>query len=125
MRALHLGPYLPVNSPSTLIAKHCLVSGRVQGVFYRVSTQRQAHQLGCRGYARNLPDGRVEVLVVAPAPAVEALVAWLWHGPPAAQVTQVEVQALSLEALMQEAAAMQQASKPSPGDGLPVGFTIG
>lgn len=66
------------------------MSGRVQGVFYRASTCKRAQQLGCRGYARNLPDGRVEVLAVGDPKAVEALTEWLWHGPPAAQVTDVQ-----------------------------------
>ena len=45
-----------------MICKKCLVSGRVQGVFYRGSAAQRARELGVRGYARNLPDGRVEVL---------------------------------------------------------------
>jgi acylphosphatase len=76
---------------STLIARRCLVSGRVQGVFFRASTRAKALQLGCTGYARNLPDGRVEVLVVGDAIAAQALIDWLWIGPPSAQVTQVDV----------------------------------
>jgi len=66
------------------------VSGRVQGVFFRASTRERAQQLGCRGYARNLGDGRVEVLAVGEPAAVDALVAWLWHGPPAAHVADVQ-----------------------------------
>jgi acylphosphatase len=56
-----------------------------------------AGELGCRGYARNLPDGRVEVLVVGEPPAVQALIDWLWRGPPAAHVTSVEVQEIGVE----------------------------
>lgn len=66
------------------------MSGRVQGVFYRASTRERAQQLGCRGYARNLADGRVEVLAVGEPAAVDALVEWLWHGPPAARVQDVQ-----------------------------------
>lgn len=66
------------------------MSGRVQGVFYRASTRERAQQLGCRGYARNLPDGRVEVLAVGEPAAVTALIEWLWHGPPAAHVADVQ-----------------------------------
>jgi acylphosphatase len=62
----------------------------VQGVFYRASTRQRAHELGCRGYARNLPDGRVEVLAVGEPTAVHALVEWLRQGPPAAHVTEVK-----------------------------------
>jgi acylphosphatase len=75
---------------SAIIARRCYVSGRVQGVFYRASTRQKASELGCRGYARNLPDGRVEVLAVGDANMVAALIDWLRQGPPAAHVTNVE-----------------------------------
>ena len=68
----------------------CHVSGRVQGVCYRAATQAQAQALGLGGFARNLADGRVEVLVRGSAAAVEELVAWLAEGPPLAQVSRVE-----------------------------------
>ena len=74
---------------SAIIARRCYVSGRVQGVFYRASTRQRAQELGCRGYAHNLPDGRVEVLAVGDPAAVHALVEWLRQGPPAAHVTEV------------------------------------
>jgi acylphosphatase len=66
-----------------------LVSGRVQGVFYRASARQQALRLGLTGHARNLSDGRVEVLAYGEAAALEALERWLWQGPPAAKVTDV------------------------------------
>ena len=72
------------------------MSGRVQGVFYRASTRQRAHELGCRGYARNLPDGRVEVLAVGEPAAVQALIEWLRQGPPAAHVTDVNCTELAL-----------------------------
>ena len=62
----------------------------MQGVFYRASTRERAQQLGCRGHARNLADGRVEVLAVGEPAAVDALIEWLWRGPPAAHVQDVE-----------------------------------
>ena len=74
---------------SAIIARRCYVSGRVQGVFYRASTRQRAQELGCRGYARNLPDGRVEVLAVGEPDAVHALIQWLRQGPPAAHVMDV------------------------------------
>ena len=61
----------------------------MQGVFFRASTARQAEQLGLRGFAKNLPDGRVEVLVVGAAAAVAQLADWLRQGPPRARVTEV------------------------------------
>lgn len=67
-----------------------LVSGRVQGVFYRASTRGQARQLGLTGHARNLPDGRVEVHAYGSPEAIEALERWLWQGSQAAEVEAVE-----------------------------------
>lgn len=68
----------------------CLVSGRVQGVCFRSSTRREALTLGVRGYARNLPDGRVEVLACGPRQALDALCEWLWVGSSSARVTAVD-----------------------------------
>ena len=73
-----------------MICRRSLVSGRVQGVFYRATCVRKAQALGLSGHARNLPDGRVEVLACGEAGAVEQLVAWLWEGSPASRVTAVD-----------------------------------
>ena len=78
------------------IAKRCIVTGRVQGVFYRASAQQHARKLGVAGYAKNLSDGRVEVLAVGDAVQVSHLVEWLWQGPPAAEVVGVEIVELQL-----------------------------
>ena len=74
------------------VCKHLFIEGRVQGVFFRARTRDQARRLGVRGWVRNLPDGRVEVLACGPREAVEALVDWCHVGPPHAVVTRVEVQ---------------------------------
>lgn len=66
-----------------------LVSGKVQGVFYRASTRERALDLGLSGRATNLPDGRVEVIADGDAVALDALEAWLRLGPPAARVDTV------------------------------------
>jgi acylphosphatase len=66
-----------------------IVSGRVQGVFYRASTREQALRLGLAGYAKNRLDGRVEVLASGEAAALDALERWLRQGPPAARVEAV------------------------------------
>jgi len=68
----------------------CVVSGRVQGVWYRGATREKALELGVSGYAVNLADGRVEVLVHGPEKNVAALVQWLGEGPPMARVAAVE-----------------------------------
>jgi len=74
-----------------MVTRICWVSGRVQGVFYRGTTAARARELGITGYARNLPDGRVEVLVQGPRAPVEDFIKWLWIGSLASKVTAVEV----------------------------------
>ena len=66
------------------------VSGKVQGVFFRASTQRQARALGITGHAINLADGRVEVLACGDDAALTELESWLREGPDSAEVSQVE-----------------------------------
>lgn len=75
-----------------MICKRCVVTGRVQGVFYRASTRTEALRLGITGHARNLADGGVEVLACGEPAAVDALIAWLWKGPSAAVVRDVTVE---------------------------------
>lgn len=65
------------------------VSGRVQGVFFRVHTKKMADSLGILGYAKNLANGDVEVLAVGSSAKVQELLQWLWQGSPAAKVTDV------------------------------------
>jgi acylphosphatase len=69
---------------------HLLVSGRVQGVFFRGATVDEASRLGLAGWVRNLPDGRVEVLAEGERGALDALVRFCERGPPAARVDRVE-----------------------------------
>ena len=73
------------------VCKRALVKGRVQGVWYRGSTQRKAQKLGISGWAKNLADGRVEVLMCGEESALSELVNWLHEGPPMAQVESVNV----------------------------------
>jgi acylphosphatase len=77
-----------------MIGRRCLVAGRVQGVFYRATAAQRARELGLTGHARNLDDGRVEVIAWGEIRAVEEFVAWLWTGSRAARVTAVDVEAL-------------------------------
>ncbi len=72
-----------------------VVSGRVQGVGFRAFVRRHAADLGIRGYARNLADGRVEVLAMGSEGAVEALRGLLHNGPPWSEVRTVEEQETS------------------------------
>lgn len=75
-----------------MTAKRCIVTGRVQGVWFRASTQRQARRLGVTGVARNLPDGSVEVVACGDDAAVAQLVEWLHRGPEHARVAGVAVE---------------------------------
>lgn len=72
-----------------MACRRFVVSGRVQGVWFRASTRKQAEQLGLSGHAINLPDGRVEVLACGTGTALDALAAWLWRGPDMATVEDV------------------------------------
>lgn len=74
---------------SRSVCVRCLVSGRVQGVYFRASTREQATALGVNGYARNLSDGAVEVMACGDRAAVDRLRDWLRVGPPQARVTSV------------------------------------
>lgn len=73
------------------VRAHVFVEGVVQGVFYRASTRDTAVQLGLSGWARNLPDGRVEAAFEGPRDAVARAVEWTHQGPPSAVVERVEV----------------------------------
>jgi acylphosphatase len=79
------------NAEAEVICRKFFVGGRVQGVFYRATAARHARELQITGYARNLPDGRVEVLAYGPEGALEELLKRLWIGSSASKVTAVEV----------------------------------
>jgi acylphosphatase len=71
---------------------HLFISGRVQGVGFRASTEVEAERLGgIVGWVKNLADGRVEAVIQGPKDKVEALVRWCHKGPAAAIVEKVEV----------------------------------
>jgi acylphosphatase len=66
------------------------VTGKVQGVYFRQSTRREAQRLGLTGFARNLPDGSVEVFARGTETSLAELEGWLGRGPPQARVDAVE-----------------------------------
>ena len=68
------------------------VSGRVQGVYYRASTHEEAQRLGLKGFVKNEPDGSVYIEAEGDDALLSDLVAWCKQGPPAARVTNVEIQ---------------------------------
>lgn len=75
------------------IARHLVVQGRVQGVFFRASTRHVAGRERVAGWVANRPDGSVEVWLEGPAEAVEAVEAWVRRGgPPAAHIVAVAAQ---------------------------------
>ena len=70
---------------------HVLISGRVQGVWFRASTRDKAKELGIKGWVRNTPDGKVEAVFEGPREKVEEIIKWCHKGPVLARVTNVEV----------------------------------
>jgi len=70
---------------------HLTITGRVQGVFYRQSTMREAHRLGILGWVRNQADGSVQALLCGEGDELETLIRWCQSGPPAAKVVAVQV----------------------------------
>jgi len=83
----------------TKVCRLCVVSGRVQGVFFRASTQAEAERLGLQGWVRNEPDGTVRVLVCGDTDVADQLCNWLAQGPKYAQVTGVNCEDRPYESL--------------------------
>ncbi len=75
-----------------VVRVRALVSGRVQGVWYRETCRRHADRLGVAGVVRNRADGRVEIHAEGPRPAVDALLSWAREGPPRARVDTLAVE---------------------------------
>lgn len=73
-----------------------IVTGRVQGVMFRMGTQMVAHKLGVHGYVKNLRSGQVECVASGDSTAVEALIGWAHSGTPFAKVRSVEVEDVDL-----------------------------
>jgi acylphosphatase len=75
---------------SETVRRRVVVHGRVQGVFFRDSTRRQADSLGVAGWVRNRPDGTVEAVFEGEPDAVERMMGWARRGPRGADVTRVD-----------------------------------
>ena len=71
------------------ISLRLIIEGRVQGVWFRESTRKEAERIGVCGWVRNRPDGSVEVVAEGPEEKVRTLAAWCRHGPPSARVARV------------------------------------
>lgn len=72
------------------VTRRFRITGKVQGVYFRHSTRKEAERLSIQGVARNLPDGSVEVIAQGAREAVDTLRQWLAHGPSMARVDEVE-----------------------------------
>jgi acylphosphatase len=70
---------------------HVIISGRVQGVWFRASTKQKAKQLRLNGWVRNNPDGNVEAIFEGDENLIKEMLNWCHNGPPLAKVTNVEV----------------------------------
>lgn len=77
--------------PASKTRAHVMISGRVQGVFYRSDTRDAARRIGVAGWVRNTPDGRVEAIFEGDRADVEKMVQWCRSGSPDAQVENVDV----------------------------------
>ena len=76
---------------------HCFVTGRVQGVCFRIAAQQQANQYGLTGWVRNLPDGQVEVMAFGNQQQLDELDHWLKSGPSMAQVTNLQCETIDYQ----------------------------
>jgi len=74
------------------IQVHLIISGRVQGVFYRYSTQREATRFGLTGWVKNLRNGDVEAVIEGEEGLVEEMIKWCWQGPPGARIQDIKIE---------------------------------
>lgn len=80
------------DTKNNLLRTRALVSGHVQGVFFRDSTRERAKALHLSGWVRNLPDGRVEAVFEGDQDRVEEMISWCEEGPPNAEVRNVSTE---------------------------------
>jgi acylphosphatase len=74
------------------VCAHLLISGKVQGVFFRAHTQEKAQAFGLNGWVRNLPTGQVETVLNGNKKLVDKMIQWCRHGPPSALVTKIDIE---------------------------------
>jgi acylphosphatase len=70
---------------------HVLISGKVQGVWYRASTKQKADELGLTGWVKNTADGSVEAVFEGEKTLIDEMIAWCWIGPQRAKVTDIKM----------------------------------
>lgn len=83
----------------TYLCIHCVVKGRVQGVFFRQSTMEKAQELGITGWVKNQSNGDVELVACGEEDNLDLLKQWLWKGPPNAHVDEVFVENSPMQTL--------------------------
>jgi acylphosphatase len=71
--------------------KHLIISGRVQGVWFRASTKQKANQLGLTGWVQNTDNGKVEAVIEGEEISIKEMIKWCQHGPSMARVEKVEI----------------------------------
>ena len=86
-----------MNIGENIISVRCIVTGKVQGVFFRASTREQALQLNIRGYAKNLSSGEVEVIAYGDTNSIKQLKQWLKCGPKYAKVENIDCKVISIQ----------------------------
>jgi acylphosphatase len=79
------------------ICRRCIVSGKVQGVFFRASTCQKASELGIKGWIRNRNDKNVEVFACGETDKLDEFIQWLWIGPDSAKVSDVSISHADVE----------------------------
>lgn len=79
------------------ICRHFLVSGKVQGVFYRDSTQQTAQNLDLTGYVKNLVNGQVEIEICGEQSSLDEFQQWLWKGPIMSKVEDIQIQDIPMK----------------------------
>lgn len=82
-----------------MVRAHVYISGKVQGVGYRLSTQEEAVKLALKGWVRNVPDGSVEAVFEGEQTAIDQMIQWCHQGPPSAVVKDVTVERETPEGL--------------------------
>jgi len=82
-----------------LMSVHLIAHGKVQGVWYSAGTREQALQLGLSGWAKNCPDGTVEIHAEGEKEILEMFINWCRKGPPAAQVSSLDIEWVELQAM--------------------------
>ena len=70
---------------------HVVISGKVQGVWFRASTKQKADELGVTGWVKNTADGNVEAVFEAEKAVIDEMIAWCWVGPPRANVIDIKM----------------------------------